>query len=401
MLRRLAGTALTTAAAFLMVVAIMLDSMTLFYMGTAMTVMLLASRLQAYLSIRWLRFDRTGTATVSVGDIVTVEIQCWSEHRVKRPLVIIRDKLPKGLVVSGLTPSLPIAPAYDVPIVTQYQFRALKRGYYRWSGLEAIGYDALGLVRLSKDYQTTPAELIVWPVPIPINVDLKTAAGYGISENESGSSRGAGIEPRGIREYQRGDPLRRIHWRSSARVGTLMVKEFEAGSSLTVAFMIQTTRGTEIGQGAATSLEMMVGNCTFIADVFLQQGAEVAFPGLETKRSRGTTEDRLAEVKTLLTRIQAVSEKGLGEIAAEVSGDLLPGSTLYALLAVADDTLPSAALALSAQGTRLVAILYDANAFASKRSPFRGTSATSPEYVAKLDAAGIQTIFVPMEGRNG
>lgn len=38
---------------------------------------------------------------------------------------------------------------------------------------------------------------------------------------------GAGTELFGVREYRRGDPLRRIHWRSSARHGELVVREYE------------------------------------------------------------------------------------------------------------------------------------------------------------------------------
>jgi len=38
---------------------------------------------------------------------------------------------------------------------------------------------------------------------------------------------GSGTEMFGVREYRPGDPLRRIHWRSSARHGQLIVREFE------------------------------------------------------------------------------------------------------------------------------------------------------------------------------
>ena len=38
---------------------------------------------------------------------------------------------------------------------------------------------------------------------------------------------GSGTELFGVREYRPGDPLRRIHWRSSARRGELVVREFE------------------------------------------------------------------------------------------------------------------------------------------------------------------------------
>ncbi len=38
---------------------------------------------------------------------------------------------------------------------------------------------------------------------------------------------GSGTEILGVREYRPGDPLRRIHWRSTARRGELIVREFE------------------------------------------------------------------------------------------------------------------------------------------------------------------------------
>ena len=38
---------------------------------------------------------------------------------------------------------------------------------------------------------------------------------------------GSGTEIFGVREYRPGDPLRRIHWRSSARHGELVVREYE------------------------------------------------------------------------------------------------------------------------------------------------------------------------------
>jgi len=38
---------------------------------------------------------------------------------------------------------------------------------------------------------------------------------------------GSGMELFGVREYRPGDPLRRIHWRSSARLGELVVREYE------------------------------------------------------------------------------------------------------------------------------------------------------------------------------
>jgi uncharacterized protein (DUF58 family) len=45
---------------------------------------------------------------------------------------------------------------------------------------------------------------------------------------------GSGMELFGVREYRAGDPLRRIHWRSSARLGQLVVREYEPPGQQTV-----------------------------------------------------------------------------------------------------------------------------------------------------------------------
>jgi Protein of unknown function DUF58 len=48
---------------------------------------------------------------------------------------------------------------------------------------------------------------------------------------------GSGNELFGVREYRPGDPLRRIHWRSSARHGELIVREYEPPGVQTVAIL--------------------------------------------------------------------------------------------------------------------------------------------------------------------
>ena len=57
-MRNVAGTALTISAAFMALVAMLLDSPALFYMGTALIVLMAAARFQAKLAVRGLRFER-------------------------------------------------------------------------------------------------------------------------------------------------------------------------------------------------------------------------------------------------------------------------------------------------------------------------------------------------------
>src|SRR3569832_2028425 len=111
-MRNVAGTALTISAAFMALMAMMLDSPALFYMRTALIMTMAAARLQAKLSVRGLRFERLAPESVRVGDLVTVEVTVWSERRIRRPLITVVDNLPDNFPVSDKTASLPIAPAY-------------------------------------------------------------------------------------------------------------------------------------------------------------------------------------------------------------------------------------------------------------------------------------------------
>jgi len=114
-MRGIAGWALGSAATFFAIVAVLLNAPVLFYMGTGLIATIAASRFQAWLSVRGLRFDRVAPNQVRVGDLVTVQISVWSERKVKRPLVTVTDSLPPRLPVADRSPSLPIAPAFDVP----------------------------------------------------------------------------------------------------------------------------------------------------------------------------------------------------------------------------------------------------------------------------------------------
>ncbi|MFI5387711.1 MAG: DUF58 domain-containing protein [Fimbriimonadales bacterium] len=260
----------------------------------------------------------------------------------------------------------------------------------------AVGTDALGLITMSHEYKTNVGELTVLPSPIPVAVDLPMASGWGISEAESGQSRGAGLEPRGIRDYQHGDALRHVHWRSSARAGQLLVKEFEAGSYASVVFLIQRTSGTEIGEGLETSTELMCGHVAYLAERFLRMGAKVELP--QIPRDGNERGDRLHAIYDMLASIQADVNHGFGEDLREAVHDLMPGSTVFLLHAVAEQTLPPAIHAAIGSGVRIVPLVYDAHAFESGNGKRRVDSAVSPEYLDQLRAAGTSPIVMPGYG---
>ncbi|MBS1715970.1 MAG: DUF58 domain-containing protein [Armatimonadetes bacterium] len=381
--------ALTVAAVFLIVMAVLVNSPPLFYMTVAVVATLAASRLQAWLAIQGLRFERNVPPMVTLGEWVTVETVVWSDHKLKRPLVSLEDVLPEGLIVRDRTPSLPVAPSFDQPITTRFRFKPLRRGRFRWRRVVIRGTDALGLVTMERSVQTEPVELTVSPVPIPVSVTVRPSAGWGVSDLESGLARGQGTDSRGVREYASGDSIRHIHWPTTAKTGRLMVKEFETGSGLNMAIVLQRTAGTEVGQAGATTFEAMCGHALYIADTYIEKGASVWFPVHEGREmAQQHPLSRLRAVREILTDVQCDQKD---PVSADVSRiGVREGATLAVMLSVQDPGLPDVVSSLS--GLKAVCLIYDAAEFdpASK-----ALSAADPAYIAALETAGAEVQMMP------
>jgi uncharacterized protein (DUF58 family) len=224
-------------------------------------------------------------------------------------------------------------------------------------------------------------------------LELPIATGWGISEAQSGNVRGAGIEPWGVRNYVYGDSLRHVHWRSTARTGHLLVKEFEAGTHAAAAFVIQATKGSDVGPPESSSLELMKGHGVFLAETFLRMGARVEFSGLDRNPSHGSQHERLNEIYEELAGLNADLEGTLLDQLGSAGIGLAHGSILFVLLAVADDSLPTAISSLSGKGISIVPLLYNARSLDGKT---KVRPATDPAFLRELRAAGASPLIMPL-----
>lgn len=393
--RSIAGVALSTSALFLATVAVMLNSPGLFYMSTALIATIGASRFQAWLAVRGLHFERVAPEKAQVGEMVTVEMVVWSDRRVRRPLVTVSDNLPSRMAVAERSKSLPVAPAFDVPIRTQYRFRPLRRGRFSWTSVTVFGTDALGLVTMQRTYPLPPTEMLVVPTPLPLELDLPSASGWGTAEAEAGQARGAGIEPRGVREYSMGDSIRYIHWKSSARARKLLVKEFETGSHAAVGFVIQRSRGSDHGVGGNTTLERMCSHTAYLTERMLRNGAQVLFPTLESGyRVSPSPHERQQEILATLAGIEADQSESLSAEVTRAGAGLPYGSMLYVLLSTEDPGLPAIIREFGGKGLRVIVLAYDPADYIPPTKKQK-MPPLDPTYLASLEAMGATVVSVP------
>jgi uncharacterized protein (DUF58 family) len=110
---------------------------------------------------------------------------------------------------------------------TIVELTPLRRGVLRFAGVTLARPDPLGLFRAFRK-EPLPQSILILPKrytlpPVALPGTMKYQEGGVAMASNVGHSE----EFVSLREYRRGDPLRHIHWRSWAKTGRPIVKEFE------------------------------------------------------------------------------------------------------------------------------------------------------------------------------
>jgi hypothetical protein len=126
-------------------------------------------------------------------------------------------------IKEGLVPAMP--PKGEVEV--RVEIEPLKRGVLKFGGVTLARPDPFGLFRGFVKVPLEQSTLILpkrYPLPA---IAMPGAMKYQEGGVAMASNIGRSEEFVSLREYRRGDPYRHIHWRSWAKTGKPIVKEFE------------------------------------------------------------------------------------------------------------------------------------------------------------------------------
>jgi uncharacterized protein (DUF58 family) len=155
---------------------------------------------------------------VTRGEPCRVTLDVSNASRLFAPNLVAREQLRPG--GTAAIPLVRLRPGRTTRI--HYPVPTSRRGLVRIGPLEITRRDPLGLVGAGRRYGT-PITVWVRPKIHPIG-----AVPSGLSRSLDGRvdrvPQGS-ITFAGLREYVMGDDLRQVHWRTSARMGELMVRE--------------------------------------------------------------------------------------------------------------------------------------------------------------------------------
>ena len=141
-------------------------------------------------------------------------------------------------------PPLPANGEVEVPV----EVLPLRRGMLRLTGLTLARPDPLGLFR-SFSHVAAPQAVLILPKRYPLPpIALPGTMKYQQGGVALAANVGSSEEFVALRDYRRGDPLRHIHWRSWAKAGKPIVREFEDEFFVRHALVLDTFTGEPHGE---------------------------------------------------------------------------------------------------------------------------------------------------------
>ena len=227
------GRAFLVFAVILAIIAFFGDNR-IFLLGAFLIVALVVVA-RVLVRVRRLRLDATRTfhpAMVEVGGTTRVTLVITNTGRSRSPGAYWRDTLPwfpGHTDDSALPPMTGHRERYSGPnnrVRLDYELEPARRGIYEVGPLSVESGDPFGLAVGFAELTQTHT-LVVTPrvVELPGAGSLRQA-GDGSSSIVQRAVTGSEDDLM-TREYRRGDALRRVHWRASARHGELMVRQEE------------------------------------------------------------------------------------------------------------------------------------------------------------------------------
>jgi len=117
----------------------------------------------------------------------------------------------------------------------RYTVRAARRGRWTLGPLVVTRGDLFGVVKAPSNVGSV-AEVAVWPAIVALPAPSEALVGE--PDRVALGARSPSTDDASLRDYREGDDLRRVHWRSSARRGSLLVRSDERAGMRPVSVLL-------------------------------------------------------------------------------------------------------------------------------------------------------------------
>ncbi|MER6996274.1 DUF58 domain-containing protein [Streptomyces sp. NPDC000410] len=258
-----------------------------------------------------------------------------------------------------------------------YRVRSDLRGRYPLGPLQLRLSDPFGMCELTRSFSAYDTLTVIprtEPLP-PVRLTGE-AAGYGDGRQRSLAL--AGDDDIIPRAYRHGDDLRRVHWRSTARYGELMVRREEQPQRARCTVLLDTRGVAYHGAGPDSAFEWAVSAAASVLVHMLERGFSVrlltdtgmSVPGEGTDGFAGSTQESAEAAGLMLDALAVVDHSD--EVGLSRAHDVLRGGNeglLVAFIGDLDEEQTALAARMRQRSAAAVAFVLDSDAWVVNGAP--------------------------------
>jgi len=346
----------------------------------------------ATLAVRGLSVQRKHASHVKEGSDVTVRLSVTNHRRNGKSLLRFFDQGPMAQL--GEAVQLPMLPGRNTMSVS-YTCHAGRRGIYRFSTCVVESASPFGLVNARRRIQAQ-SDLVVYPIYYEL-----TGAMFPFQKTYSGMTAAPGARPGegpsffGLREYRHGDPIRKIHWPSTVRTQTVMVKEFEEDMHSSVTILLDTCKSAVVPKNDDSNLEVAIRVAASLANYTLTNGHPTTLIHFDESAQTMCRDKATGGLTPILDALARLEPGGMSQeklLGAALGAEFRNANCIAVLLSADRDGLAEL-LRIRARGIEVMAVIVDP----SGMQVFETQGDWLPAMLALLDAAGINTIIMAPE----
>ena len=326
---------------------------------------------------------------VAAGQQARVQLDLTNDGRTPTGLLLLEDHVP---YVLGTRPRFVVdRMGGHWQRRVEYQVRSDVRGRFEVGPMKVRLSDPFGLVELDRTFTST-STLVVTPRVEPLPAIPLSGVWTGSGDNRPRAFASGSAEDVTVREYRRGDDLRRVHWRSSAHAGELMVRREEQPWQSRATLFVDNRRFAHRGTGAASSLEHAVVVAASVAVHLVQRGFNVRLVTARGEERGGTWHEHgamAAESTPLLESLAVLTESDTTRIDPRWLSEAGHSGLLIAVLGDLEDHDRPSLIRMRHSASGAMAVVLDVPAWAQSAAP--GALATA-QHTAWLGAHGWRAV---------